>query len=198
MVVLATGRALTKSLEDSSKRIEQGLPYFDVVQFNQSLYQISLASCKAIWSADPKKVKIVKDYVRSQIRFLRSVKPNRQEEKIAREMLSGELEVISRVLQKAHQELCEAQLKKHSPSGNPGNPSFSLSGTKSSTETFLYIENFIVKMILTRNPSKACDIQDRINQMASNAYRNKKSKEFRKLCAYSNALLYFKSAVSLI
>jgi len=194
---------LTKLLDDWWKSLEQSVPYFDVVVFNQGLYQISLVSCKAIWSRNPTEVEIVQKYVRSRVESLRSVERVRQEEKIAREMLSGELEVISRILEKAYHEILgQAKLSENSNLGSPSNP-YNLqnpsvfSRSAELQETFRYIEDFVVKMIQTRDPSEACKIQEKINQMVADAYRAEESERFRKLCAYSNALLYFKSAVIL-
>jgi hypothetical protein len=181
--------------------IREGLPYFNVVDFNESLYQFSVASVKAIWSGDQKKVETVQQYMKSKIESLRSTRTYRQEGRVAKDMLSADLEVMLSILGEAYKEMHCGDGSGHCPSpgsnrGYSNVPTLGKSG-KVSLDTYRHIENAIVKMIFDHDASKIGRIQERMNRLVIDAYTKKDDEEFRKLCAYTNVLIFFRSAVSL-
>jgi hypothetical protein len=198
---LAADKHIGERLEDSWKMIREGLPYFDVVDFNESLYQFSVVSCDAVWSGDQKKVEAVQQYMKSKIASLRQKKTDNQEEKVAKDMLSTDLEVMLSILDQAYKQMhCEDGSGRCPPPENAYGHSTPLAYGKSgkiSSDVYHYIESAIVKMILNRDTSEAGKIQEKMNKLVIDAYTKKDDQEFKKLCAYTNALIFFRSAVSL-
>jgi len=174
-------RGIEELLEVSWKGLQESLPACNLVQFNENLYQITSAMCVTIWSGDPQKCKTVGGYVEEKIKCLKSLEPSCSKEKIARDIVARDLQVLYRIFTKASSEYCDRCQK---PS-NPRNPF-----------EHKHIDSLIVDMILSRDTTKACKFQEKIANMTVDAYRDRETEKFRTLCAYSNALIYFKKAVS--
>lgn len=174
-------RGISELLEVSWKGIEEGLPACNLVQFNENLYQVTTAMCKAIYSGDPKKWKIVDGFVEEKAKFLKSLEPSCSKEKIARDIVARDLEVLYRIF-------VEASSKYHERCQTPSNPE--------NPFEHKYIDTLIVDMILSRDTAKAGKFQEKIANMTVDAYRDRETEKFRALCAYSNALIYFRKAVS--
>jgi hypothetical protein len=182
-----TDRDLVKLLGDSWKGIEEGLPACNLVQFNENLYQVSSAMCEAIWSRDLRKCKIVGGYVEEKIKILKSLEPSCSKERIARGIVARDLDVLFRIFVQASSKYCDRSQNPLNPGnhGNPGNPF-----------EHKYVDKLIVNMILSRDTAKACKFEEELANMTVDAYRDRKTEKFRELCAYSNALIYFRKAVS--
>jgi len=173
---------LEELFEHSFKGIREGLPYFNVVRFNDGLYQICRGVCNAIWSEHPRNIFGIRKSLKNEIRALQSYNPSHEVEINAREILLGEFKAIYSVFERTRKKM------------NKITPNFRI--PMRTDNIYQSVQNFIINMILSRDTKGFDQINKRLDNMVSKAYRDK-NVNFKELCFYSNALLLFRSAVYL-